>query len=147
MFPKIRNTIKKYYHTKILKKKYYRTGSCLKCGACCQNIYVRHCGKVIKTKEEFEEIKKTDNYSFYHHITVIGEDDFGLIFECDWYDKEKKLCKDHKKRPSICKNYPSEEIFSFGAQLQEGCGFDFKPIVSFDEVLARISKKSKIKLR
>lgn len=140
---KIFEKIKKYYHLKVLKRKYYRLGKCAKCGCCCENIYVRHKGKVIQTQEEFEQIKKTDNYSFYKHITPINKDDFGLIFSCDKFDKEKRLCKDHKHRPSICKNYPSEEIFSFGAQLQDKCGFCFTPIVSFDEVMKKISKKTK----
>ena len=97
--------------------------------------------ELIKTKEEFEKIKKTDNYSFYKHIGVIGKDDFGLVFSCNLFDKEKRICTNHKSRPSICRNYPSEEIFSFGAQLQEKCGFKFEPIESFEEVFAKITKK------
>lgn len=133
--------IKKFYYTKILNKKYYRLGKCLKCGGCCENIYIRHEGKVISSSSEFEEIKKTDKYSFYQHISVTGEDKFGLIFSCNKFDKEKRICKDHKNRPSICRNYPSEEIFSFGAQLQDKCGFYFQPIESFDEIFKKVSKK------
>lgn len=133
--------IKKFYHLKILKHRYYRSGKCNMCGCCCENIYVRHNGKVIFEEKEFDEIKRTDSYSFYHHISVIGKDDFGLIFSCDKFDKEKRLCKDHKNRPSICRNYPSEEIFSFGASLQQDCGFTFTPIESFNEVFDKISKQ------
>lgn len=138
---KLFEKLKKFYHLKILKRHYYRLGKCRRCGCCCENIYVRHKNKIIKTKEEFEQIKKNDSYSFYQHISVIDKDDFGLIFECDRFDKEKRLCKDHKKRPSICKNYPSEEIFSFGAQLQEGCGYSFEPIEKFDEIFKKVLKK------
>ena len=137
---KIFEKIKKYYHLKVLKKRYYRLGSCAQCGCCCENIYVRHHGTVIQNEEEFKEIQKTDNYSFYKHISIIGKDDFGLIFSCDKFDKEHRLCTDHKNRPPICKNYPSEEIFSFGAQLQEKCGYKFEPIEKFDEVFNKISK-------
>ena len=140
LLKKIFNKLKKLYYLKILKRKYYRIGKCAKCGACCENIYVRHNGKVIKTKEEFHKIKKTDSYSFYHHISIIGCDDFGLIFECNRFDKEKRICTNHKNRPSICRNYPSEEIFSFGAQLQEKCGYSFKPIEEFGEVFLKICK-------
>ena len=133
--------IKKFYHLKILKRKYYRIGKCAQCGCCCENIYVRHNGQVIKTKEEFLNIQKTDNYSFYKHINIINQDDFGLVFACNKFDKEKRLCTDHKNRPSICRNYPSEEIYSFGAQLQDKCGFRFEPIEKFDEVFKRISKQ------
>ena len=132
---------KKQYHLKILKRRYYRFGNCLKCGSCCENIYVRHSNKIIQTEEEFEEIKKQDNYSFYRHIEIIDKDEFGLIFACQKYDKEKKLCKNHKKRPSICSNYPSEEIFMMGACLKEGCGYRFEPIEKFDEIFKKISKK------
>ena len=141
LYKNVFNKIKKFYHLKILKKRYYRLGSCNCCGACCENIYVRHNGSVIKTEEEFYKIKKEDNYPFYQFIKVIKKDDFGLVFECTKFDKEKRLCKDHKNRPSICRNYPSEEIFSFGAQLQDNCGFSFAPIQSFEEVFKKISKK------
>ena len=140
---KLLSNIKKFYFQKILKRKYYRFGECKKCGKCCENIYVRHLKSVIKTKEEFDEIKKANVDSFYNHIDIIGQDDFGLIFACNWFDKEKKLCKSHKKRPTICRNYPSEEIFSFGAILQPNCGYYFKPIESFNEVLNKEFKKLK----
>ena len=138
---KIKEKIKRFYHLKILKRKYYRKGKCAQCGCCCENIYVRHHGNVIQNQEEFEKIKKTDDYSFYKHITVTNKDDFGLVFSCDKFDKTNRLCTDHKNRPSICKNYPSEEIFSFGAQLQDKCGYKFEPIIPFSEVYEKISKK------
>ena len=37
--------------------------------------------KYIETKEEFEEIKQNDSYSFYQHISIVSQDDFGLIFD------------------------------------------------------------------
>lgn len=132
--------IKKFFFLNILKRRYYRFGSCAKCGKCCEKIYVRHKNKVISTLDEFEEIKNNDTYSFYKHISVVDKDDFGLVFSCNWFDKEKRLCKNHKARPSICKNYPSEEIFSFGAQLHPECGFHFEPIEKFNEVFKRIQK-------
>ena len=111
------------------------------CGCCCENIYVRHGRKVIETEEEFKKIKENDDYIFYKHISPIGKDDFGLIFECNKFDKEKRLCKDHKNRPSICRNYPSEEIFKMGAQLKDECGYHFEPIEKFEEVFKKISKR------
>ncbi len=133
--------LKKFFYLKILKKRYFRLGKCVCCGCCCENIYIRHKNKVIQTQEEFDEIKKSDDYSFYKHITVVDKDDFGLVFECNKFDKEKRLCTDHKNRPSICVNYPSEEIFSFGAQLQDCCGYSFEPVEKFDEVFKKISKR------
>lgn len=142
LFNKIKEKIRRFYHLRILKRKYYRSGKCIQCGCCCENIYVRHHGKVIQTKEEFEQIKKADDYSFYKHISIINKDDFGLIFSCDKFDKKLRLCTDHKNRPPICKNYPSEEIFSFGAQLQDKCGYKFEPIIPFCEVFEKIKKNN-----
>jgi len=135
--------IKKFFYTKFLKRKYYRYGKCNRCGRCCENIYVRHIKDVIKTEEEFEKIKSVDNYSFYKHITITGKDEFGLKFTCNRFDKEKRICKAHNKRPSICRNYPNEEIFSFGAQLLDECGYKFEPIISFKEILQKIKNKEK----
>jgi len=138
---KLFQNIKKQYYLKILKKRYFRYGACRMCGACCQNIYVRHGKNIIKTEEEFEKIKSCDSYVFYQHIKVIGKDDFGLIFECLKFDKDKKLCTDHKHRPPICSNYPSEDIFKMGATLKEDCGYRFEPIEKFEEVFKKVSKR------
>ena len=141
LIKKFLDKIKKEYHLKILKRKYFRYGACRMCGFCCENIYVRHNMDIIKDIEQFEKIKKSDDYSFYKHITPIDKDEFGLVFSCDKFDKEKRLCTDHKNRPSICKNYPSEEIFKMGAQLKEECGFSFEPIEKFDEVFKKVLKR------
>ncbi len=133
--------LKKFYYKRIKNKRYFRFGKCKMCGACCQNIYVRHNNKIIKTEEEFNDIKNKDDYIFYKYVNVVGSDDFGLIFSCSKFDKEKKLCTVHKKRPPICRNYPSEEIFTFGACLQENCGYRFEPIESFSEIFNKVSKK------
>ena len=133
--------IKKQYYMKILKRRYFRHGFCRMCGECCRNIYVRHGKNIIKNQEQFEQIKKSEDYIFYHHIKVIGSDDFGLIFECEKFDKEKHICTDHKNRPPICRNYPSEEIFKMGATLKDDCGYSFEPIEKFDEVFKKVMKK------
>ena len=36
------NKFKKFFYSKILRRKYYRTGQCLGCGRCCKKIYVKH---------------------------------------------------------------------------------------------------------
>jgi len=133
--------VKKFYHKHILRRKYYKFGKCNMCGACCENIYVFHSGKIIKTKEDFLELQNKTDYPFYRFISITGSDEFGLIFKCDKFDETKKLCKDHKRRPSICRNYPSEEIFKLGASLKEGCGYGFEPIEKFDEVLKKVLKR------
>ncbi len=130
--------LKKWFYLYILKRKYYRIGSCNACGRCCQKIYVKH-KKVIQTEEEFEQLKKM--HQFYTYLTVVDKDETGLVFECKNLDKDTNKCKIHKKRPGICRRYPQEELFAMGGILAEHCGYKLVPIESFEEVFKRIQKK------
>lgn len=131
--------IKKFFYKNILHKKYYRHGSCKRCGACCSRIYVSHGKHTIDSEEEFESLRY--RYPFYSYLTVEGKDDIGLIFSCSNFDAEKHICKIHKTRPGICRRYPDEFVFSMGACLSDGCGYSFTPIEKFSEVLADIQKR------
>ena len=130
---------KKFFYTKILRKKYYRTGACKCCGKCCQNIYVNHGKKgFIKDINEFNRLKFF--HSFYRGLELIGQDELGLLFKCKHLDTEKNRCKIHFFRPPICRNYPMEEIFKMGGILTPECGYKLEPIEKFSEVLAKITK-------
>ena len=141
MFKKIFNILKKWFYLYILRKKYYRTGSCNACGRCCQKIYVKH-QSIIQTEAEFERLKK--QHFFYRYLKVVDKDETGLVFECENLDKETKKCKIHKKRPGICRRYPQEEVFAMGGSLAEHCGYKLIPIVSFEEVFNRVQKQTKL---
>lgn len=132
--------LKKFIYKTILRRTYYRVGKCSMCGLCCQKIYVRH-KDVVKTEEEFEKLRIL--HPFYTYLEVIDKDDLGLVFSCTKFDKEKHVCTIHKKRPGICRRYPSEQIFPMGAELAENCGYKFVPIENFDEVFAKVKKKNK----
>ncbi len=134
--------IKKFFLKYLLKKKYYREGSCNGCGACCTHIYVKHMKGVVKTEEEFNKLKLL--HPFYTYLKIIGEDETGLFFECTNLDIETKKCKIHKKRPGICRRYPQEEIFLLGGTLKDDCGYRFIPIDKFEDVLSKIKKKNLI---
>ena len=96
MLKDIKQKIRKFIYLHILRKKYYRTGSCNACGRCCQKIYVKH-KDVIKTEEEFKKLQRL--HPFYTYLTIIDKDETGLVFECSNLDKETHRCKIHKKRP------------------------------------------------
>ena len=132
--------LKKIFYTKILRRKYYRTGKCNGCGKCCQKIYVKHAKGVIKEEKEFEKLKKL--HPFYTYLTVVDKDETGLVFECCNLDKETHLCKIHKTRPGICRRYPQEELFAMGGTLSDDCGYKLTPIISFEEVLQKTLKKN-----
>lgn len=131
--------LKKFYYTKILGKKYYRVGACKGCGKCCRQIYVKHARGVIKTEKDFENLKH--QHRFYTYLKVTGQDEIGLIFQCQNLDSETNLCKIHKNRPGICRRYPQEEIFAMGGALSDDCGYRLEPIETFGEVFDKIKKK------
>lgn len=132
--------IRKFILSKILGRKYYRTGKCKACGKCCTKIYVKHYKHVIQDEEEFKKLQYL--HRFYTYLKVIDKDETGLVFECQNLDPVTHKCKIHKSRPGICRRYPQEELFSMGGALSEDCGYKMLPIVSFDEVLKKASKKN-----
>ena len=139
MFKNIKKNLKKFVWSKILRKKYYRTGKCNCCGSCCKKIYVQSAKGVIKEEKEFERLKLL--HRFYTYLKVIGKDETGLIFECCQLDEETKMCKIHDERPGICRRYPQEEMFVMGGDICDDCGYKFEPVVPFDEVLQKVIKK------
>ena len=132
--------LRKIFYLYILKRKYYRIGQCNACGRCCQKIYVKH-KNVIQSEDEFEKLKLL--HPFCTYLRVIDKDETGLVFECMNLDKETNKCKIHKHRPGICRRYPQEELFMMGGTLAEHCGYRLEPIISFDEIFQKISRKNK----
>jgi Fe-S-cluster containining protein len=133
--------IKKFVYKNILRRQYYRYGSCNRCGDCCSKIYVRHKKGIIKTEEEFLKLKK--QHPFYASLEIVEINENGVLFKCKKFDREKRVCTIHKFRSAICRKYPSEDIFKFGAVMSEQCGYYFKPIDKFSEILEKEMKKSK----
>lgn len=128
----------KFFASKILGRKYIRTGKCKGCGRCCQRIYVRHSKNIIKNEEEFERLKS--QHFFYGYLKVIDKDESGLVFECTKLNKDTGKCTAYKHRALICRQYPMEEIFMMGGIITEECGFKFVPIISFEEILNKVKK-------
>ena len=131
--------LKKFIYKNILHKKYYRQGSCKRCGACCSRIYVRHAKNTVADEKEFEKLRYL--HPFYSYLKVEGKDEIGLIFSCCNFDTEQHICKIHKTRPGICRRYPDEQIFPMGACLSDGCGYSFTPIDKFKDVLESLQNK------
>ena len=132
--------LKKIFYKYILRRKYYRFGKCNRCGDCCSKIYVNHKKDTIKTIEEFEKLKNL--HPFYTFLEVVDKDNNGLVFKCNKFDKEKYICTIHKFRPGICRRYPSEIILKMNGVMSEKCGFYFKPIDSFKDILKKEQKKT-----
>jgi len=135
------NDFKKFFYLKILRRKYFRTGKCNLCGRCCRNIYVKHGKSFIADEKLFNRLKPL--HPFYFDLEIIGKDEMGLLFSCKNLDEETKMCKIHKKRAKICRDYPMEEILKMGGTLAEGCGYRFEPIEKFSDVLNKVKNKKR----
>ena len=138
---KLLHKLKRFYYLYILKRKYYRSGKCNCCGRCCEKIYVKHGKNIITDENVFKKLQGM--YEFYANLEVVGSDETGLIFRCNYLDPITRLCKNHKNRDRICRDYPQEEIFMMGASLSEDCGYKFTPIVPFSEVFKKVLNSSK----
>ena len=137
--------LEKFFLTKILRRKYKRTGKCKCCGGCCTHIYIKHYKHVLKDEEEFKKLQLL--FKFYDDLELLGKDEVGLIFKCKNLDEETKRCKIHFFRPPICRRYPQEELFSMGGTLAPDCGYKMEPIISFKEVMESVEKKHKKVIR
>lgn len=135
--------LKKLFLLKILRRKYRRVGKCNGCGRCCQEIFVKHAGGIVKDEKEYERLKKM--HPFYSYLKIKYKDEDGLVFECKKLDKENGKCTIYKNRALICKLYPQEEIFMLGGVISENCGYTFIPLEKFDDVLEKINKKQQNK--
>ena len=71
---------KRFFLSKILRKKYIRTGKCKGCGECCTHIYVKHFKHVLKDENEFKKLQYL--FKFYADLEIIDKDELGLIFRC-----------------------------------------------------------------
>lgn len=131
--------LKRFFYKYILRRTYYKEGSCNRCGDCCSRIYVKSRKAVVKTIEEFEKLKRYD--VFYSYLTPVDVDETGVVFACKNFDKDRHICVIHKRRPLICRRYPDEIIFSFGSCLSEKCGYKFIPIDSFSKVFNSLKNK------
>jgi len=119
-----------------------RTGQCNQCGMCCRSFRIKSDGKWIKSQAQFQRlIQQKPEYS---RLVYKGEIDGDLYFTCSWLTSDG-ICKDHRNRLLICKEYPSTTRFYTGNQLPDHCGFHIEAVVPFEKILkkqTRILKNS-----
>ena len=106
---------------------YEITGSCKKCGKCCNYMYSID----TYTEKEFKIMQFL--FPKYKRFYIKGKDEEGnFIFACKLVTPDG-LCSDYKHRPKMCRNYPAKRIF-YPGKLHEGCGYTVN-IKTFDDYL------------
>lgn len=115
---------------------YERTGSCNQCGKCCTNIYLIHGQRVIDDAALFEELKHGNPE--YAYFKVVDEAEDGLLFQCVHLQEDNR-CAVYADRPDFCRKYPSEHSLLMGGKLADGCGYRFRLLQTFQDVLHQLA--------
>jgi len=119
---------------------YERSGSCNQCGKCCSHIYLVYSQETITSVEMFEEIKaKNPEYQSFKPL-LNESDEHGLLFQCTYLQADK-TCGAYDSRPDFCRKYPSEQSILMGAKLAEGCGYKFRLLKNFQDVLKQVASQ------
>lgn len=126
----------KFLIQKICSPKYVRKGKCLSCGNCCRNILLCTAdNKAIRSKEQFEKIKKFDKH--FYNFYISGKSENGeLLFTCRELGEDNK-CKVYFFRGLGCRKYPKTDtkfLINHGKPL-DGCGYYFEASKKFGDYL------------
>lgn len=117
---------------------YERTGSCHQCGKCCTNIHLVHGEQTIDSMARYEELKASNPEYGYFVPTV--DDDGGLSFSCMHLQADNN-CGIYEQRPDFCRRYPSEQGLLMGGKLAEDCGYRFRLLKTFQDVLGELRSR------
>lgn len=118
---------------------YERTGSCNQCGKCCSNIYLVYGQQTINSLEMFEDVRaKNPEYHYFKPLPAQTDPD-GLLFQCIHLQADN-TCGIYDDRPTFCRKYPSEHSILMGGKLAEGCGYQFRLLRTFQDVLKQVSQ-------
>ncbi|WP_303674962.1 YkgJ family cysteine cluster protein [Vampirovibrio chlorellavorus] len=117
---------------------YERTGGCNQCGKCCSHIYLVYGQQTINSVAMFEDIKaKNPEYQYFKPL-LADSDEEGLLFQCVHLQADKS-CGIYNDRPNFCRQYPSEHAMLMGGKLAEGCGYQFRLLKTFQDVLRQMA--------
>jgi Fe-S-cluster containining protein len=123
----------------VIQGQYYeRTGACNQCGKCCTNIYLVYGQQTITSIAMFEEVK-SQNPEYEYFKPVLEQED-GVLFQCIHLQADNS-CGIYHNRPLFCRKYPSEHSLLMGGKLAEGCGYSFRLLRSFKDVLQQVAKQ------
>jgi uncharacterized protein len=77
--------------------------------------------------------KKDPDYRSFEPMDLTGDEE-GLLFRCQHLQPDK-TCGIYEQRPELCRQYPSEYTLLLGGKLAKGCGYQFRLLKPFSQVL------------
>lgn len=123
----------RYIRLKLTGKKVRIEGGCAMCGRCCNRISLEANGRWLTSVAQFERL--IDRNPEFSRFSPVDRDDCGfLLFTCSWYS-DNGVCRDHENRLGICRDFPHTSLYFSGANVPRGCGYRFKAVVPFTDVL------------
>lgn len=109
-------------------------GRCENCGSCCKKLSLEGGSGWLRSMDEWDEIR--EEFPEYQRFLSVGRDEQGfLIFTCSWCTEEG-FCEDYENRLDVCKNFPEKSLKFCGGKVPESCGYFFKFVKPFDEILS-----------
>lgn len=92
---------------------------CNKCGKCCNPIRLK-----VKITPDLISDSAPKGW-LQKHWHLIKKENKTYFYSCDFYNKETHLCKIHKNKPDVCKNFPyqKEHPDDYQKFLPKGCGY------------------------
>lgn len=124
---------------RVMGKEVLVTGSCRGCGSCCRRINLEGRRGWLRSEEEFAALLCES--PSYERFLVSGHDQQGFLqFSCSWLTPSG-ACRDHEKRPLLCRNFPDKGLHFCGGSLPLGCGFSFAEVRPFSRYLDDVKTK------
>ena len=111
---------------------YERSGACNGCAQCCKDIYLLDGGEPVASVGQFEAMRKA--YPEYRAFEPVEETEHGLVFRCANL-RPDNTCGEYERRPPFCRDYPSEAGLLLGGKLPQECGYAFRLLKSFEQVM------------
>jgi hypothetical protein len=125
---------------KLLSREIILTGSCRRCGSCCQKLNLNIKRSWVSSARRFNDLVR-DNAD-YERFKITGRDSHGFLeFACTWL-QEDGTCGDYENRLRICRDFPDKRMFFMNGVLPAGCGYSVEHGVPFSELLERQMKKN-----
>jgi Fe-S-cluster containining protein len=100
--------------------RYERTGHCLKTGECCELISMEAPAFAYRWPRILGLFLRLGEIVYPFRLHARAGDEF--LYTCENFDRQRRVCKNYRFRPKICRDYPAFGYFS-KPSFFKGCGF------------------------
>lgn len=106
-----------------LRPKVERTGTCNRCGKCCERIILYVDGAKVDTPERLATLARRN--PAYRIFEVAPGASTPMRIRCKELQPDG-TCGNHRARPAFCRAYPSARLLEAGGDLPAECSYSFR---------------------